>query len=58
MFTGGDDFRSVTMFNYSRKKWSGKKDQASFKIKGEDSLVGAIDELVGRNDSLNPSRLI
>ena len=52
--TGGDDFRSVTMFNYSRKKWSGKKDQASFKIKGEDSLVGAIDELVAEMTALIP----
>ena len=52
--TGGDDFRSVTFFNHNRKVWSGKKDQASFKIKGEDSLVGAIDELVAEMTALIP----
>ena len=53
--TGGDDFRSVTMFNYNRKKWSGKKDQASFKIKGkEDTLVDLIDELVAEMTALIP----
>lgn len=52
--TGGDDFRSVTFFNYDLKQWSGKKDEASFRIKGEDTLVALIDELVAEMTALIP----
>lgn len=52
--TGGDDFHSVTLFNFNNKQWSGKKNQASFVIKGEDSLVGPIDELVAEMTALIP----
>lgn len=52
--TGGDDFRSVTFFNYGLKQWSGKKDEASFRIKGEDTLVALIDELIAEMTALIP----
>ena len=52
--TGEDGFHVVTMFNYNRKHWSGKKNQASFKIKGEDTLVDLIDELVAEITALIP----
>ena len=53
--TGGDDFHSVTFFNHNRKVWSGKKDQASFILKGkEDTLVALIDELIAEMTALIP----
>jgi len=53
--TGGDDFRSVTFFNYDLKQWLGKKDEASFRIKGkEDTLVALIDELIAEMTALIP----
>ncbi len=52
--TGGDDFQSVTFFNYDLKQWLGKKDEASFRIKGEDTLVALIDELIAEMTALIP----
>jgi len=52
--TGGDDFQSVTFFNYDLKQWLGKKDEASFRIKGEDTLVVLIDELIAEMTALIP----
>jgi hypothetical protein len=54
--TGGDGFRSVTFFNFSTKQWMGKKDEASFTIKGEDTLVAQIDELIAEMEALVPEK--
>lgn len=51
---GGDEFHTVTLFNHNHKIWSGKKDQASFKIKGEDTLVDLTDELIAEMTALIP----
>ncbi len=52
--TGGDDFHSVTFLTHNHKAWLGKKDEASFRIKGEDTLVAQIDELIAEMTALIP----
>lgn len=54
--TGGDDFHAVTFSNFRNKQWLGKKDQASFIIKGEDTLVDQIEELVAELVALVPEK--
>lgn len=56
---GGNDYHTVNLFGYKRKKWMGKggrkaKDNATFSIIGENSLVDLIDALISEIKTLIP----
>lgn len=57
--TGGNEYHAVNLSNYNRKKWIGKgsrkvKDNATFSIKEDNSLVDLIDALISEIKALIP----
>jgi len=52
---GSGEYFVINVFNYNRKSWLGKGDEAaSFNVKGEDTLVTLIDSLIAEIIALMP----
>lgn len=54
---GGDDYHSVNIISYNAKNWTGKgKENANFVVRGEDSSVDLINNLIAEITALIPKK--